>query len=123
MDQEARQAAARRAVTRIMAANAERDDDFQDLAMGEIILAFDAFRPLFHDRQPGIEPDPRAFEGDLAATGDDPLLDTLRELARELDASPEKIEELCGQVLAVSGEEIQRPVTAFGGPSRTRSGV
>lgn len=90
---------------RIRAANADRTDDFQDIAMGEIRLALDAFRPEPHERQPGIEPDPTDFESDLAATRDDPLLDGLRELARELDASPEAVERACERVLALSRGE------------------
>jgi len=100
-----RRAAAERAAIRIAQANAARDDDFQDLAMGELRLAFDAFRPAEHERQPGIERDPRAFEGDLPARGVDPRLDALRELARELDASQETITAHCDRVLAVARED------------------
>jgi hypothetical protein len=104
MQESERRAAVERAVTRIARANADRSDDFQDIAMGEIRLAFDAFRPPEHERQPGIEPDPREFEGDLAATGDDRLLDTLRELAREIDSSPETVADLCERALELSRE-------------------
>jgi hypothetical protein len=100
-----RHAAAERAATRIAQANAARDDDFQDLAMGELRLAFDAFRPAEHERQPGIEPDPSAFAGDLPGEGTDVRLDALRELARELDASQETVKALCDRVLEVAREE------------------
>jgi hypothetical protein len=101
-----RRAAAERAATRIAQANAARDDDFQDLAMGELRLAFDAFRPLEHERQPGLEPDPSAFSGDLPPLGADARLDALRELARELDASQETIQAQCDRVLAIAREEV-----------------
>jgi hypothetical protein len=90
------------AISRIAEMNMDRDDDFQDKAMGELLLAFDAFRPAVHDRQPGIEPDGASFEGDLAATGDDQLLDALRQLGRELDASPETVTKLCERALALT---------------------
>jgi hypothetical protein len=101
-----RRAAAERAATRIAQANVARDDDFQDLAMGELRLAFDAFRPAEHERQPGLELDPSAFEGDLPAAGTDARLDALRELARELDASQETIQTHCERVLAIAREEV-----------------
>lgn len=72
--------------------------------MGELRLAFDAFRPAEHERQPGLEPDPEAFDGDLPALGADPRLDALRELARELDASQETIATHCDRVLAAARE-------------------
>lgn len=72
--------------------------------MGELRLAFDAFRPRPHERQPGLEPDPEAFDGDLPALGADARLDALRELARELDASQETIATHCDRVLAVARE-------------------
>lgn len=99
-----RRAASLRAATRIAELNAARVDDFQDLAMGELLLAFDAFRPEPHERQPGLEPDPAAFDGDLPAVGVDPRLDALRELARELDASQETIAAHCDRVLAAARE-------------------
>lgn len=102
MQESERRAAVERAVARIATANAERSDDFQDIAMGEIRLALDAFRPPEHERQPGIEPDPHDFEGDLPATGDDPLLDALRELAREIDSSPEAVAALCDRAIEMS---------------------
>lgn len=101
-----RRAAAERAATSIAQANAARDDDFQDLAMGELRLAFDAFRPAEHERQPGLEPDPSAFDGDLPARGTDTRLDALRELARGLDASQETVNTLCDRVLAVARDEV-----------------
>ncbi len=101
---EVRRAAVERAATRIAEANVERGDDFQDIAMAEILLALDAFRHPVHDRQPGIEPDPTAFEGDLPATGEDPLLDALRELAREVDGAPETVKPLCERALALARE-------------------
>lgn len=99
-------AAAVRAASRIAELNAARVDDFQDLAMGELRLAFDAFRPAPHERQPGLEPDPAAFDGDLPPLGADARLDALRELARELDASQETIAKHCDRVLAVAHEEV-----------------
>lgn len=91
-----------RAVIRIADLNEDRDDDFQDKAMAELRLAYDAFRPPFHDRQPGLEPDPTAFESDLPGPGGDASLDALRGIARELDASPEAVAALCERALAVS---------------------
>ncbi|OGN77874.1 MAG: hypothetical protein A3G84_05195 [Chloroflexi bacterium RIFCSPLOWO2_12_FULL_71_12] len=104
MDQKAQRAAAERAAGRIDAANADRDDSFQDIASGELQLAFDAFRPPPHERQPGIEDDPHAFEGDLPPRGENELLDALRDLARELDASPETVHRLAGRALELSRE-------------------
>ena len=72
--------------------------------MGELRLAFDAFRPAPHERQPGLEADPAAFDGDLPALGADARLDALRELARELDASQETIATHCDRVLAAARE-------------------
>lgn len=100
-----RRDATERAARRIAELNAARVDDFQDLAMGELLLAYDAFRPEPHERQPGIEPDPTAFEGDLPPIGVDARLDALRELARELDASQEAIAEQCDRVLALAREQ------------------
>lgn len=101
-----RGAAAERAAKRIAELNAARVDDFQDLAMRELRLAFDAFRPAPHERQPGLEPDPEAFDGDLPALGADARLDALRELARELDASQETIATHCDRVRALAREGV-----------------
>lgn len=101
-----RRDAAERAARKIDQLNAARVDDFQDLAMGELRLAYDSFRPEPHERQPGIEPDPTPFEGDLPAAGADARLDALRELARELDASQETIADRCERVLAVAREGV-----------------
>jgi hypothetical protein len=101
-----RGAAAERAAKGIAELNTARVDDFQDLAMGELRLAFDAFRPAPHERQPGLEPDPAAFDGDLPPLGADARLDALRELARELDASQETIATHCDRVLAVAREVV-----------------
>jgi hypothetical protein len=100
-----RGAAAERAARRIAELNSARVDDFQDLAMGELRLAFDAFRPAPQERQPGLDPDPAAFDGDLPAPGADARLDALRELARELDASQETIAMHCDRLLRVAREE------------------
>ena len=94
-----------RAIIRIAGLNGDRDDDFQDKAMGELQLAYDSFRPALHDRQPGLEPDPTAFENDLPAPGTDHALDALREIARELDASPETSAVLGERALAITREE------------------
>jgi hypothetical protein len=102
---ERRRAAAERAATRIAEANVEREDDFQDFAIGEIRLALDAFRHPMHDRQPGIEPDPDASEDDLPRRGENALLDALNELAREIDGSPDTIKTLCERVLGLAREE------------------
>jgi hypothetical protein len=93
-----RRAAVARAAAQIARWNADRDDDFQDKAMGEVRLAQDAFRA-----DVGAE---------LPPPGADPLLDALMELARSLDASPETVVSACDAALEAAGVAEARPATS-----------
>jgi hypothetical protein len=88
MDDDHRRQAAVRAAERISQLNLERDDKFQDTAMGEIRLALEAFRP--------------DVEADLPGPGDDALFDALMHLTRELDASPETVSLATHRVLELA---------------------
>lgn len=92
MDREHRRAALARAASTIARLNVERDDEFQDSAMGEIRLAQDAFRADVAAELPG--------------PGADPLLDALMEVVRSLDSAPEMVGAACDEALAAAGVPV-----------------
>lgn len=85
VDRERRRAAVARAAAAIARLNVEREQHFQDAAMGAIRLAQDAFRDDAGSELPG--------------PGDDTLLDALMDLARALESSPEDVGAACDAAL------------------------
>lgn len=94
MDLQHRRAAVAVAAERIAELNAERSDDFQDTAMGEIRRAQGAFRAW--------------AAGELPPAGDDALLDALAALARALDSSPETVSGACAAALKAAGIPVAK---------------
>lgn len=103
VDRNSAREAAVRAAERVAELNVERDDKFQDTAMGEMRLAFEAFRP--------------DVEADLPDPGQDRLFDALTELTRELDASPETVSIACDRVLDLAGRPKGRRTERAATPS------
>lgn len=98
VDPQRRREAVALAASRIAHLNVERDDDFQDAAMGHVRLAQDAFRDDVGSGLPG--------------PGTDALLDALMELARSLDASPETVGAACDAALEAADPQLAAGATA-----------